>query len=130
MAFNLVRTAGALASQPFAKARAATIRAAPIAVAARAARHGRGHLTLHLPMAPRTRMAQPLGSRLRPARCSVLTSPDPVRTPCARNGSQPPAPKPRTQDKPKKRQRQDTRARKAPDNESSPQAQLRIQPVH
>ena len=36
-------------SLPFAKARAATIRAALITVAARTARHGRGHLTLHLP---------------------------------------------------------------------------------
>lgn len=49
MAHNLLRAAGALASPPFAKARAATIRRDLIAVAARAARHGRGHLTLHLP---------------------------------------------------------------------------------
>lgn len=49
MAHNLVRAAGALASRPFAKARAATIRRDLIAVAARTARHGRGHLTLHLP---------------------------------------------------------------------------------
>jgi hypothetical protein len=49
MAHNLVRAAGALASLPFAKARAATIRRDLIAVAARAARTGRGHLTLHLP---------------------------------------------------------------------------------
>jgi len=49
MAHNLVRAAGALASPPFAKARAATIRRDLIAVAARTARHGRGHLTLHLP---------------------------------------------------------------------------------
>ena len=49
MAHNLLRAAGALASLPFAKARAATIRRDLIAVAARAARHGRGHLTLHLP---------------------------------------------------------------------------------
>jgi Transposase DDE domain group 1 len=49
MAFNLVRAAGALASLPLARARAATIRAALIAVAARTARHGRGCLTLHLP---------------------------------------------------------------------------------
>ena len=34
---------------PHAKARAATIRRDLIAVAARTARHGRGHLTLHLP---------------------------------------------------------------------------------
>ena len=49
MAHNLVRAAGTLASLPFAKARAATIRRDLIAVAARTARHGRGHLTLHLP---------------------------------------------------------------------------------
>ena len=49
MAHNLVRAAGALACLPFAKARAATIRRDLIAVAARTARHGRGHLTLHLP---------------------------------------------------------------------------------
>jgi DDE family transposase len=51
MAHNLLRAAGALASPLFAKARAATIRRDLIAVAARTARHGRGHLTLHLPEA-------------------------------------------------------------------------------
>ncbi len=51
MTHNLLRAAGALASLPFAKARAATIRRDLIAVAARTARHGRGHLTLHLPEA-------------------------------------------------------------------------------
>jgi len=49
MAHNLLRAAGALASLPFARARAATIRRDLIAVAARTARHGRGHITLHLP---------------------------------------------------------------------------------
>jgi len=49
MAHNLLRAAGALASLPFAKARAATIRRDLIAVAARTARHGRGGLTVHLP---------------------------------------------------------------------------------
>jgi hypothetical protein len=49
MAHNLVRAAGALASLPYAKARAATIRRDLIAVAARTARRGRGHLVLHLP---------------------------------------------------------------------------------
>jgi hypothetical protein len=49
IAHNLVRAAGAPASLPFAKARGATIRRDLIAVAARTARHGRGHLTLHLP---------------------------------------------------------------------------------
>jgi hypothetical protein len=51
MAHNLLRAAGALASLPFAKARAATIRRDLIAVAVRTARHGRGHITLHLPEA-------------------------------------------------------------------------------
>ena len=49
MAHNLLRAVGALASLPFAKARGATIRRDLIAVAARTARHGRGHLTFHLP---------------------------------------------------------------------------------
>jgi hypothetical protein len=49
MAHNLLRAAGTLASLPYAKARAATLRRDLIAVAARTARHGRGHLTLHLP---------------------------------------------------------------------------------
>src|SRR5512133_2269703 len=46
---NLLRAAGALASPACAKARGTTLRAGLIDVAARTARHGRGHLTLHLP---------------------------------------------------------------------------------
>ena len=49
MAQNLVRAAGTLAGPLLAKARASTIRRDLIAVAARTARHARGHLTLHLP---------------------------------------------------------------------------------
>jgi hypothetical protein len=49
IAHNLTRAAGALAGRRHARARAATIRRDLIAVAARAARHGRGCLTLHLP---------------------------------------------------------------------------------
>jgi hypothetical protein len=49
MAHNLLRAASTLASPHCAKARAATIRRDLIAVAARTARHGRGHITLHLP---------------------------------------------------------------------------------
>jgi hypothetical protein len=49
MTCNLLRAAGALASPAHAKARGATLRRDLIGVAARAARHGRGHLTLHLP---------------------------------------------------------------------------------
>jgi len=48
---NLLRAAGSLASLAFAKARAATLRRDLIHVAARTARHGRGHITLHLPEA-------------------------------------------------------------------------------
>jgi Transposase DDE domain group 1 len=46
---NLTRAAGVLASPFHARARGATIRAALITVAARIARHGRGHITVHLP---------------------------------------------------------------------------------
>jgi hypothetical protein len=49
IAQNPVRAAGTLAGPLQAKARAATIRRDLIAVAARTARHGRGHLVLHLP---------------------------------------------------------------------------------
>ena len=49
IACNLLRAAGALASLTYGKARGATIRADLINVAARIARHGRGHITLHLP---------------------------------------------------------------------------------
>ncbi len=48
---NLLRAAGCLASPFHGKARGATIRAHLINVAARTARSGRGHLTLHLPLA-------------------------------------------------------------------------------
>jgi hypothetical protein len=46
---NLLRAAGTLAGRRHARARAATIRRDLVAVATRTARHGRGHLTLHLP---------------------------------------------------------------------------------
>jgi hypothetical protein len=49
IAGNLIRAAGCLASAFHARARGATIRRDLIDVAARTARHGRGHLTLHLP---------------------------------------------------------------------------------
>jgi hypothetical protein len=49
IAHNLTRAAGALASDTHARARGATIRRDLIDVAARIARHGRGHLTVHLP---------------------------------------------------------------------------------
>ena len=46
---NLLRAAGSLASHACARARAATLRRDLIGVAARIVRHGRGHLTVHLP---------------------------------------------------------------------------------
>jgi len=46
---NLLRAAGALASLACAKARGATLRRDLIDVAARIARRGRGHITMHLP---------------------------------------------------------------------------------
>jgi hypothetical protein len=49
IAHNLLRAAGCLASARHARARGATIRAELIDVAGRPARHGRGHLVLHLP---------------------------------------------------------------------------------
>jgi len=49
IAHNLLRAAGSLASLGYAKARGATLRRDLIDVAARTARHGRGHITIHLP---------------------------------------------------------------------------------
>ncbi len=46
---NLLRAAGSLASLACAKARGATLRRDLISLAARTARHGRGHITMHLP---------------------------------------------------------------------------------
>ena len=73
MAHNLVRAAGALASLPFAKARAATIRRDLIAVAARAARHGAGphHPAPARRLAPRAGMAEPVD-----AACAQRSSPE------------------------------------------------------
>jgi hypothetical protein len=49
ISFNLLRAAGSLASTTLGKARTATLRRDLIAVAGRIARHGRGHITMHLP---------------------------------------------------------------------------------
>ena len=48
-------------------------------------------------------MAEPLGRRLRAARRSGLTSPEPVRTPTAPAATPNPVPEPGTQDKPHSR---------------------------
>jgi len=83
IAQNLVRAARTPAGPQQAKARAATIRRDLIAVAARTARHGRGHLALHL---PEYWHREHEWLSLWPAACGPppprgLTSPDPVRTP-------------------------------------------------
>jgi len=87
---NLVRAAGWLASAYHGRARGATIRRYLIDAAARAARHGRGHLTLHLPegRAPPGRLAQPFpglprpatrpGQPDQPALVTHVTGPDPT----------------------------------------------------
>ncbi|WP_433499155.1 IS1380 family transposase [Sphaerimonospora sp. CA-214678] len=49
IAYNLLRATGCLASAFHAKARGATLRRHLIDVPARIARHGRGHITVHLP---------------------------------------------------------------------------------
>ena len=49
IAHNLLRAAGTLASRGCARARGATLRRDLIAVAAHTARHGRDHITVHLP---------------------------------------------------------------------------------
>jgi hypothetical protein len=49
IAHNLLRAAGSLASLTYAKARGSTLRRDLIDIAARVARHGRGHITVHLP---------------------------------------------------------------------------------
>jgi len=51
IAHNLLRAAGSLASLAYAKASGATLRRDLVGVAARIARHGRGHITIHLPEA-------------------------------------------------------------------------------
>jgi hypothetical protein len=74
----LLRAAGSLASLTYAKARGATLRRDLISVAARIARHGRGHITVHRPRpALRDRMDDPVRRHLRAARRG-LTSSDPV----------------------------------------------------
>ena len=113
MAHNLLRAAGALASLPFAKARAATIRRDLIAVAARTARHGRGHLTLHLPEGwhREHEWLNLLGRGLRAARRSGLTSPEPVRTPTAPRPPRTPPPSQEPRTSRTAGERQDARAR-------------------
>ena len=80
---NLLRAAGALASLAYAKARGATMRRDLIDVAARTARHGRGHLTVHLPEGwhREHEWMNLFDCGLRTARSNGLTSPEPVTAP-------------------------------------------------
>ena len=76
-------------------------------------------------------MAQPARRRLRAARRSGLTSPDPVRTPTAATAPEP-APEPGTPDKPQDRQAEahtQTRLGKLLMQESEPETTYRNRPV-
>ena len=88
MAHNVLRAAGSLASLAYGKARGATLRRDLIDVAARTARHGRGHITLHLPDGwhRQAGVDEPVHRRLRAAIGSGLTSPNPVTAPTRPHG--------------------------------------------
>ena len=91
---NLLRAAGSLASLAHAKARGATLRRDLIARRRphRPARPRPPHRAPARRMAPRTRMDEPVRSRLRATTSSGLTSPDPVTA--HRKAPQPPARQP------------------------------------
>ena len=110
---NLTRAAGTLAWPAHARARGATIRRHLISVAARIARHGRGHITVHLPEGwhHEHELDDPLRGRLRPARRPGLTSPDPVTAPPhGPSGHQPQPPARATRTSRRTRQRQNDHA--------------------
>jgi Transposase DDE domain group 1 len=133
---NLLRTAGCLASLAYGKARGATLRRDLIAVAARTARHGRGHLTLHLPedwhrehewMSLFEAACGPPPAAARPAQTRVTAHPRP-------NGStlpvtrQPPQQDP---DKPHHSERQESHARhQAQHQHSGTRGQKPITRIH
>ena len=99
IAHNLLRAAGALASLAYARARGATLRRDLINVAARTARSGRGHITLHLPEGwhREHEWLTLFAACGRPP--SGLTSPDPVTAslrPSAATRTPPPSQKSRT----------------------------------
>ena len=82
IACNLLRAAGALASLACARARGATLRRDLINVAARTARSGRGHITLHLPEGwPRERQWLTLFAACRPPAAVAWPSRNPVTAP-------------------------------------------------
>ena len=95
IACNLLRAAGALASLAYARARGATLRRDLINVAARTARSGRGHITLHLPEGwHREHQWLTLFGRLRAARRRRPDQPGPGHR-TAYGPQRPPEPRPR-----------------------------------
>jgi hypothetical protein len=129
-AHNLLRVAGALASLAYGKARGATIRRDLIDVAARTARHGRGHITLHLPagwyrehewMTLFTATCGPPQQR--------PDQPDPGHCTSTALAARRPGPRTRTRDKPQKGERQETHANmRRHDHISRPQDRLGYRP--
>ncbi len=106
MAHNLLRAAGTLAGSRYAKARTATIRRDLITVGARTARHGRGHLILHLPAGHHREQAwQNLWTRPAVRPPARPDQPEPVRTPTPQ-GTPSPDPGPGTPDTLQNRQQQ------------------------
>ena len=105
IAHNLLRAAGALASLAYARARGATLRRDLINVAARTARSGRGHITLHLPEGwHREHQWLTLFAACGPP-APRPDQPGPGhRTPTALSGHPNPDPEPGTPDKPQDRQ--------------------------
>ena len=130
IAHNLLRAAGALASLAYGKARGATIRRDLIDVAARTARHGRGHITLHLPAGwYREHEWMTLFTATCGPGSSGLTSPIPVTTPSTALAARRPGPRTQTPDKPQKGERQETHANiRRHDHISRPQDRLGYHP--
>ena len=133
IAHNLLRAAGSLASLACAKARGATLRRDLIDVAARTARHGRGHITLHLPDGwhRADRVDEPVRSRHRPARRTRPDQPRPGHRTPRPNGhpaDRQPASPARTADKPQKGERQKNHAHQQPQDRESPAAARKRSP--
>ena len=114
MSHNLTRAAGALAGLFHARARA-TIRSHLIAVAARIARHGHGHITLHLPDGwHRDQEWLNLFEAACGRRPGRPDQPGTGHRPQHGPSGHPPARRLRNKDKPQNSQRQDCDARTAP----------------
>ena len=105
IAHNLLRAAGTLAGHASAKARGATLRRDLIDVAARTARSGRGHITLHLPQGwHREHEWMNLFTSACGPPAAAACPPDPVTAPrIAATAHSPSAPAPRTRTSRRKR---------------------------